>query len=31
MVMGFKFGQMVLDMKVNGEKTKLMERGNFGM
>lgn len=31
MEMEFKFGQMVLDMKVNGLRIKLMARANSGM
>ena len=31
MVLVLKYGQMVQNMKVNGEIIKLMERGNFGM
>ena len=31
MVLVFKFGQIMLSMKVNGERTKLMEEASSGM
>ena len=31
MVMAFKYGLMVLDMKVIGGTTRLAEKANFGM